>query len=216
MGRLRLKPYIDEAATWPDRGHVILAQYDAQSVVVYQAVRPGLARYALEHERLGGADFDTERMTWLGTSFFWMMHRSRWGADRNQPVVLALWVARAVFDSSLQQAVPARYVAGAYESREAWAAALERSEVRVQWDPDFPPSGPKLARKAIQLGLRGEAARRLAAEGITGVADITPFARQQSEFRAAPDMLFTPAQDVYPVRDRQLAARLGLDKSVPG
>ena len=37
MKRLRPKPYIDQKEKWPTKGHVILAQYDNDAVVVYQA-----------------------------------------------------------------------------------------------------------------------------------------------------------------------------------
>jgi hypothetical protein len=33
---------------------------------------------------------------------------------------------------------------------------MRNSDVRLQWDLDHSPAGGKLARKAIQLGLRGD------------------------------------------------------------
>jgi len=215
MKRLRLKPYIDQKDAWPDRGQVILAQYDDEAVVVYQAYPPGIARWAVDHQRLGGAGFSFERMSWIKTSFFWMMHRSRWGTEKGQEKVLAIWLARAAFDGLLAQAVQSRYESGLHPDRAAWEAAVEASEVRVQWDPDYPPKGPKLARRAIQIGLRGAALREFAEEAIVQVEDISGFVAEQAAYRGTPEFLFCPAQRLYPVKDESVARRLGLDKAVP-
>lgn len=37
---------------WPKEGRHILAQYDEDSIVVYQAYCPEIAKYAVEHQRL--------------------------------------------------------------------------------------------------------------------------------------------------------------------
>ena len=42
--RLRLEPYVAQAARWPRAGKHVMAQYDADSVVVYQAYRPAIGR----------------------------------------------------------------------------------------------------------------------------------------------------------------------------
>ena len=36
---------------WPEEGRHILAQYDEDSVVVYQAYCPEIAQYAVKHQR---------------------------------------------------------------------------------------------------------------------------------------------------------------------
>lgn len=198
MKHLRFKPYIDEAPTWPDRGRVILAQYDAEAVVLY-------APYQHQH--------DLDRMLWLTPSFLWMMHHTNWAAGPGTSQVVALWVQRSAFDEYLGEAVPSTFVEGTYESREAWQAALDTSDVRVQWDPDFPPHGPKLNRKAFRLGLGGDALRRFLDTSSAAAEDVTEFARQQAEFVATPELLFVPAQKIYPVPDPAVAARLSLDKS---
>lgn len=46
------------------------------------------------------------------------------------------------------------------------------SVVRLQWDPDHHPSGQKLTRKAIQLGLKGSI-QLGNQEGILKIRDIT-------------------------------------------
>lgn len=215
MKRLRVKPYPDESPRWPEQGRAILAQYDAETVVVYQAYNRAIGCWAAQHGRLGGPGFSQDRMSWLKTSFLWLMHRSAWGTAPGQEAVLALWLRRDAFDSLLTQAVHSRYVERVYPSRAAWQAAVAASDVLVQWDPDYPPHGPKLRRRAIQLGLRGEALRRLTDEWTVQVEDISGFVRQQAGYARRPEMLFVPAQRIYPVRDPDVARRLGLDKSVP-
>ncbi len=215
MKRLRVKPYPDESTRWPEQGHVILAQYDAETVVVYQAYSRATGHWVAQRGRLGGPGFSLDRMSWLKTSFLWLMHRSAWGTAPGQEAVFAIWLRRDAFDALLAQAVPSRYIAEVYASREAWQAAVDASDVRAQWDPDYPPHGPKLRRRAIQLGLRGEALRCFVEEWTVQVEDISGFVRQQARYARRPELLFVPAQRVYPVRDPEVARRLDLDKSVP-
>ena len=52
--KLAVEPYLDQAHRWPQIGRHILAQYDDQSVVVYQAYRPSIGRFAAAHGFFGG------------------------------------------------------------------------------------------------------------------------------------------------------------------
>jgi hypothetical protein len=52
--------YLAQVARWPARGRHILAQYDADSIVVYQAYRPNIGRWAVDHQAFGGPDFGPE------------------------------------------------------------------------------------------------------------------------------------------------------------
>ena len=63
MKRLRYKPYVDEKARWPEQGRVILAQYDVDSVVVYQAYSERIGHAAARQGRLDVAGFSLERMS---------------------------------------------------------------------------------------------------------------------------------------------------------
>ncbi len=154
---LRVQPYREQVARWPQHGRHILAQFDDASVVVYQAYRPAIARYAVEHQRFGGADFSMGRMSWVKPNFLWMTYRCGWATKPDQERVLAVRMHRWAFDEVLRRAVHSSYVAEVYETREAWRAAVEQSDVRLQWDPDHGPGGQPLERRVIQLGLRGEA-----------------------------------------------------------
>ena len=79
-----------QSARWPVQGEHVLAHFDADSIVVYQAYRPSTGRYAIEHGQLGGPDFSFNRMSWIKPNFLWMMHRSGWGTKPGQEVTLGL------------------------------------------------------------------------------------------------------------------------------
>jgi hypothetical protein len=90
--------------------------------------------------------------------------------------------------------------------------------VRLQWDPDHHPSGAKLERRAIQLGLRGPALARYAREWIVVIEDISEFVREQRHYvmSHANSQLMTPRETVYAVHDREVATRLGLSTTDTG
>jgi Domain of unknown function (DUF4291) len=116
---------------WPQSGRHILANFDAESIVVYQAYRPAIGRYAAEHQRFGG-EFSFARMSWIKTNFLWMMYRSGWATKPDQEVTLAIRIRRAGFDQLLREAVHSSFVADSYGDQAAWADAVARSSVRLQ------------------------------------------------------------------------------------
>lgn len=211
MPRLRLKPYLAQSGNWPKQGRMILAQYDEQTVVVYQAFKQKMGAYAVKHGKLGGDHFSFNRTSWIKTNFMWMMYRSGWGSQPDQQAVLAIWLRREAFDAILTGAVHSSFVPDVYGDQEAWKRALGKSEVRLQWDPDHNPRGIKLDRRAIQLGLSGQTLRCYTEEWIDHIEDISGYVHEQSKYIRRPEMLLTPAEQVYPVKDEQLARRLGLD-----
>ncbi|HEY7091688.1 MAG TPA: DUF4291 domain-containing protein [Ktedonobacterales bacterium] len=209
---LALVRYRDQQARWPAEGRHILAQYDEASVVVYQAYRPAIGHYAAWHGRFGG-EFSLNRMSWIKPNFLWMMYRSGWGTKDGQEVTLAIWLRRTAFEAILREAVPSTFAPTMYASRDDWQAAVGRSSVRLQWDPDHDPHGHPLARRAIQLGLRGDALARYAGDWLLRIEDISPLvARQRENVRAGDlDLLQTPREAVYSIADTEVARRLGID-----
>src|SRR5258708_39212138 len=103
-------------------------------------------------------------MSWIKTNFLWMMFRSGWGTKPNQEVILAVRIKRSAFDSILAVAVHASFAPEEYAAQAAWKTALSQSPVPVQWDPDHHPTGTRLERRAIQLGLSGRALASYARE----------------------------------------------------
>jgi uncharacterized protein DUF4291 len=208
---LTLERFHDQQARWPAEGRHILAQYNDVSVVVYQAYRPAIGQYAARHGRFGG-EFSLNRMSWIKPNFLWMMYRSGWGTKDGQEVTLAIWLRRAAFEEILREAVPSSFTPRAYSSQDAWQAAVAGSSVRLQWDPDHDPHGRPLARRAIQLGLRGDALARYAGEWLLRIEDISLLvARQRAIVRAGDlDQLLTPREMAYPIADDALAQRLDI------
>jgi hypothetical protein len=47
--QLVTEPYVRQVARWPESGRHILAQFDAEAVVVYQAYRPAIGHFAAQH-----------------------------------------------------------------------------------------------------------------------------------------------------------------------
>lgn len=209
---LQTEPYLAQEERWPATGRHILAQYDDQSVVVYQAYRPAIGHFAAQHGFFGG-EFSLTRMSWIKPNFLWMMYRSGWGTKAGQEVTLAIRLRRDAFDTILAQAVHSSFVPEIYGDETTWKAAVAQSAVRLQWDPDHAPNGAKRERRAIQLGLRGEVLAHYAREWPLAIADISDFVAQQrphARSAATYDQLLTPREEVYPVQDAQTAARSGL------
>ena len=204
------EPYLVQAARWPTSGRHILAQFDDESVIVYQAYRPAIGHFAAKNGYFGGP-FSLNRMSWIKPNFLWMMYRCGWASKEGQEVVLAVRLKRSAFDEILRLAVHSSFVPEVYENELAWRSAVASSDVRLQWDPDHDPSGAPVERRAIQLGLRGEVLAKYAKEWLLGIEDVSEFVREQSEHARSPfDRLITPREEVYPVNDPEVAARLGV------
>src|SRR5262245_4727190 len=109
---LPVAPYLAQRAQWPSEGKHIMASYDAETVVVYQAYKPSIGEHALRHGRLGGPEFSFRRMSWIKPNFLWMMYRSGWGTKAGQEVTLGLRLRRTFFDALVREAVPSSYDPG--------------------------------------------------------------------------------------------------------
>lgn len=209
---LTTEQYIKQVVRWPESGRHIMAQYDTESVVVYQAYRPGIGHFAAQHGYFG-KDFKLNRMSWIKTSFLWMMHRSGWATKENQRVILAIWLSRSAFEGLLRQAVPSSFLASLYPCEEKWKEALKTSSVRLQWDPDYDPSGNRVERRAIQLGLRGKTLLQFAqGSWIRHIEDITDFVESQREYSLPSyyPYLITPYEEIFTIEDTQLVQKLQL------
>jgi hypothetical protein len=210
--RLTTEPYRTQEARWPKSGRHILAQYDADSIVVYQAYKPAIGHFAAEHGHFGG-EFSFERMSWIKPNFLWMMYRCGWGVKEGQEVTLAVRIRRSAFDDILRAAVHSTFEPAVYPSHAAWQVAVDQSSVRLQWDPDHHPSGAKQERRAVQLGLRGDVLARYGREWIVDIEDVSDFVAAQREHVVSKqyEQLMTPTEHVYPVADPQVVLKLGLD-----
>jgi hypothetical protein len=204
--------YLDQVNTWPSEGRHILAHYDADTIVVYQAYRPSIGEYAIKHGAFGDG-FSYARMSWIKPNFLWMMYRSGWGTKEGQETTLGLRLRRQFFDSILAQAVASSFGQSDQSSQEAWKASLASSNVRLQWDPDHDPNGNAVARRAIQLGLRGPVLEDFGKRGLIDVIDMTEFVAKQRDLMSCVGIteLRTPVERVYVPGEEAIARHLQLD-----
>ncbi|MEM6925666.1 MAG: DUF4291 domain-containing protein [Myxococcota bacterium] len=208
---LEWEPYDVQAAIWPRTGRHILAQYDDTSVIVYQAYRDDIADHAVTHQAFGGP-WSFDRMSWIKPNFLWMMYRSGWATKPGQERVLAIRISREAFDTILRRSVESTHhpeVTG--WDRDEWRRRGQRSDVRLQWDPDHHPSGPKLERRAVQLGLRRDTLARFATDWILRIHDLT----DEVHARHLDAPLLTPRERVYRPDDPELCRWLRLADVTP-
>lgn len=197
---MKTELYNLQADEWPQEGNHILAQYDAESIIVYQAYKPSIGHYAAKNGYFGG-DFSFNRMSWIKPNFLWMMYRCGWARKEGQEVVLAVTIPRTLFDEILEKAVASTFSSSHFKSQEEWKQSLASSEVRLQWDPDHSPTGDKVSRRAIQLGLRGDILLRYAKEEVLNIEDVTEFVTEQAaninegfqELRTPEESIYTPS-----------------------
>jgi len=209
--------YVEQVSRWPAEGRHILAHHDAETIIVYQAYRPSIGEHAIKHGAFGNG-FSYARMSWIKPNFLWMMYRSGWGTKEGQETTLGLRLRREFFDRILAQAVASSLNQSDHTSREAWRAAVATSQVRLQWDPDHGPHGNAVARRAIQLGLRGAVLEDFGKRELLEVIDMTTFVAEQRELlsragrsRAGLGELRTPVERVYSPGEEAIAQRLKLD-----
>lgn len=148
------------------------AKYTDKYVTVYQAFNHLIANEIAERGTFGPS-FKMDRMTWIKPSFLWMMYRCGWGSKSDQERVFAIDISREGFDYILSNAVLTKYKPKIHGSSAEWKKELDASDIIVQFDPDRDVYGDKLDRKAIQLGLRGEAVEKYIKEWIVDIQDIT-------------------------------------------
>ena len=171
--------YINQEQLLPQSGNYITANYDDASITVYQAFKPEIAHYAIVNQTFGGPAFSFRRMTWIKTNFLWMMYRAGWAEKINQERILAIRLTLEGFERILKSSTHATFEPKVYTTKEKWKEALEKSEVRLQWDPSHDPFGNKMERKAIQLGIKGDMVKAYCNEWIISIEDITSFVKEQ-------------------------------------
>ena len=184
-------PYLKQVKAWPGVGQHILAHYNDQSIIVYQAYNDSIADAALKANNFHSdtvvkAGYNVNRMSWIKTNFLWMMYRSGWASKHRQERILAIRISRDGFEEILRS-----------------ASTKGEGTVRLQWDPDHTPSGEKTGgRRAIQLGLRREMLDKFSREFIINIHDITDFVKKEaSNCFGDCDSLLCPVETVYVCTD---------------
>lgn len=215
--------YNDAKRRWPCNkyppGKWILASYDDESIVVYQAYNAQIAEFACQNNRFAGCPgYNQTRMTWIKPSFLWMMYRSKWATRSNQQHVLAICLRRSAFDRYLAQAVHTQHQDSADDDDddEKVSTNLSRQgKIRLQWDPDYHPDGTTVyGRRAIQLGLR-KVESFLDGRDILRIVDVTPFVQDQYQNAVLRkkqfDRLRMPIERMYVPADARTCIHIRLD-----
>jgi hypothetical protein len=190
------------APATPTPARQVRADFDDDTIVVYQAYAPAIAEVALAAGTFV-APFKIERMTWIKPSFLWMMYRCGWATKPGQERVLAVRMTRAGFETALSRSCLSHYDPELHASERAWSEHRERSPVRVQWDPERSLRLERLDHRAIQIGLTGTAVHSYVGEWIVTIADVTPLAHELAALVAAADLdaarALLPAERPYPL-----------------
>jgi hypothetical protein len=205
---LAVERWCEQASCWPVRGRHILAHHTATSIVLYHAFAPQVAAQLIASRRFDALACGASGTSWFKVGFLSMMHHCGWGTQSHLERVLALRTSRAWFNELLQCAVPTAPDPG---------TARARAEVQFQWDADHDPAGAPLPRRALQLGLRGEALRRFGRWEVLEVIDLTDFIATQRKLALAGELerITLPRERLYSPARESLGVRLGVTTPSP-
>jgi hypothetical protein len=180
----------------------IRADYNAESIIVYQAYAANIALPALETQRFV-APFSFNRMTWIKPSFLWLMERSNWGQKSGQEHILAIRIKRTGWDEALTLGVLTHPEKTLYTNAEIWQAEFDKAHVHIQWDPERSIRGATLPYDSIQVGLSRHIIQRYVDEWMVAIEDYTPLVRKIHSFLKNGDTekakKFLPKERIYPI-----------------
>lgn len=175
---LDLIPYPKYERGLPQEGNFILGQQHNNNIIVYQAFNDRIADYAVANQKFGGPDYSFSRMTWIKPNFLWMMYRSGWAQKENQNRILAIEMTFDGFQELLRVGVLTSYDRTVGTETE-WRDQLNKSDVRIQWDPDHGPNGEALKRRAVQIGIKDASLEKFNNVFIQSITDVTGFVNEQ-------------------------------------
>ncbi len=190
----------------------IRAEYDRDTITVYQAYNKQIALPALQHQRFQ-APFSFNRMTWIKPSYLWLMERSNWANKSNQEYILAIKIKRTGWEKALSLAVVTDPDKRIYTNAGEWHALFEKAKVHVQWDPERTLKGAKLREGSIQVGISRYLIEEFNNEWIVEITDMTPLTKKiyalkrAGKFKEAKRLL--PKERVYPISD-EIARKIGV------
>ena len=191
----------------------IRANFDRDSIVIYQAYRKQIAEPAIKAWRFV-EPFSWGRMTWIKPSFLWLMARSNWGHKSGQEYILAIRLKRSGWDRALSLGALTSFEAKVHGRQSKWQSQFEDAVVHVQWDPERTIHGKKLEHRSIQVGLGRQIIKEFTDEWILEIKDFTPLARKIRSLylagnkRRAKDQL--PLERVYTI-ETDVGKRLGME-----
>jgi len=182
--------------------HAIRADFDRETIVIYQAYPPAIADAALAARRFV-APFSFQRMTWIKPSFLWLMHRSNWGLKSGQERILSVRVTRSGWEKALSLSVLTSFEASVFRSPQDWDEHFRRATVHAQWDTERSLRGAGLPYFSIQIGLSRHVIAEYVEEWVVGLEDLTPRVRKVHDLlqkgQADKAKRHLPPERVYPV-----------------
>ncbi|MCA8989718.1 MAG: DUF4291 domain-containing protein [Planctomycetaceae bacterium] len=191
----------------------IRAEYDHESIVVYQAYNNQIADAALSAGRFV-TPFSFQRMTWIKPSFLWLMERSGWGTKSNQTRILSVRISRSGWDEALAEGVLTCFEPRVHHTPDNWHNILGEAPVHIQWDPERSIHGKKLEFRAIQVGISRTLIEKYVSSWIIEIRDLTATTAKIRELRRAGEYSrarrLLPPEKAYPVKT-EVAHRLGME-----
>jgi hypothetical protein len=190
----------------------IRADFDRDTIVVYQAYNDAIADAALSAGRFV-PPFSFGRMTWIKPSYLRLMQRSGWATKTNQTRILAVRITRTGWDHALSQGVLTSYESGIHRSVDDWRAEFRQAPVHVQWDPERSLRGKKLEYRAIQVGIGRLLIDEYVSDWIIEIRDLTELTMKvrrlcrEGQHQKARRLL--PPERTYAV-DNDNSTRLGI------
>lgn len=178
----------------------IRADYDRDTIVIYQAYSEKIAQRAIEHQTFV-SPFSFNRMTWIKPSFLWLMYRSNWAQKSNQEYILAVRITRQGWEDALKMGVLTGYEKSVYANPNAWRKQFNSAKVHIQWDPERSIKGSDLQTDSIQVGLSRHIIRQFVYEWVVSIDDYTPLVKKirnllkKGDMRNAKKLL--PKEQVY-------------------
>ncbi|MCW3052191.1 MAG: hypothetical protein JWN14_1361 [Chthonomonadales bacterium] len=155
----------------------IRADYDAHSIVVYQAYSAAIAVPALAAQRFV-PPFSMERMTWIKPSFLWLMERSNWAQKSGQERILAVRISRVGWEEALALGVLTEAEPKVYPTHALWQKQFAQALVHIQWDPERSLRGHSQLYSSIQVGLSRHIISRYVEKWTLDIQDYTLRARK--------------------------------------
>lgn len=151
----------------------IRANYDKDTIVVYQAYRNDIAEPALKQQQFV-SPFSLKRMTWIKPSFLWMMHRSQWGQKKGQENILAIRISRYGWEKALSLGVLTHPFAQVYSDPNYWEQQFKEAKVHVQWDPERSLRGKSQNHYSIQVGISRHLIEEYVKDWVVQIEDFSP------------------------------------------
>lgn len=190
----------------------IRAEFDKETVTVYQAYNKNIALSAIKNNKFE-KPFSFNRMTWIKPSFLWLMERSNWGNKSNQDYILKIKIKRECWERALSIGVLTDPDMQVYSTGYEWEKQFKEAKVHIQWDPERTLKGGKLKERTIQVGISRYLIEEYNNDWISEIDDLTPLVKKMNQLRRAGKYKemkrLLPNEKLYPL-NKEIEKRIGV------